>query len=186
MEICCVEGCGRNRRFSDGLCAMHHKRVSRTGSTGPAASLRPRRTSETCSVDGCERRSKGGNWGMCSMHTSRMRKYGEAGPAESSQGTFGAGTITHAGYRSLPCPPEWSAMATKQGRVLEHRLVMARTIGRPLLPDETVHHKNGVRLDNRPENLELFSGNHGKHQSADDMVTDAVAVLKRYAPELLA
>jgi hypothetical protein len=48
------------------------------------------------------------------------------------------------------------------GRILEHRLVMEQKIGRPMLPTETVHHRNGVRSDNRPENLELRVGQHGK------------------------
>lgn len=54
-------------------------------------------------------------------------------------------------------------MADGKRYVLEHRLVMARLIGRPLLPDESVHHIDGDRANNTPGNLQLRRGQHGKH-----------------------
>lgn len=52
-------------------------------------------------------------------------------------------------------------MADHQGTIRQHRLVMAEALGRPLLPGETVHHINGKRDDNRLENLQLRTSNHG-------------------------
>jgi transposase-like protein len=54
-------------------------------------------------------------------------------------------------------------MSQPNGYVLEHRLVMARKLGRPLTRYETVHHKNSKdKTNNDPSNLQLRWGNHGK------------------------
>lgn len=69
-------------------------------------------------------------------------------------------------------------------QVFEHRAIMESMIGRKLALEETVHHINGDRADNRPANLELWSSRHGKGQRVSDKVAFAVSLLRQY-PEYL-
>lgn len=64
-------------------------------------------------------------------------------------------TVNRKGYVQIYQPDHPNA--SKAGYVLEHRKAMAEHIGRPLLRTEVVHHKNGVKSDNRIENLELMT-----------------------------
>lgn len=73
---------------------------------------------------------------------------------------------------------------TEQGWELEHRLVMARAIGRPLLGDEAVHHRNGDKANNGLANLELCvvgARSHPPGQRVVDLLAWARYVIDEYA-----
>lgn len=111
-----------------------------------------------------------------------------------SCGCLHSETSRATGSRRGPDRPQWKHGLNSSGysqtwvdgkNLLVHRVVMEEVLGRPLLPDETVHHINGIRTDNRPENLELWSSRHPKGQRVEDKVAWAIDLLKLYAPERL-
>lgn len=128
----------------------------------------------TCSVDACCQSVAGR--GLCAKHYYRLRKHGDPLLGRPKR-PDGAGHIDRNGY----------VVKQVNGVTdLEHRQVMALILGRPLLPTESVHHKNGDRADNRPENLELWSKAQPAGQRVDDKVAFAMEILTLYAPHLLA
>lgn len=180
-DRCRIEGCERPIDCN-GLCHAHDQRVRRNGDADADTPVGRRRQGPECSVEGCEREPYARSW--CQTHYRRWLNHGDVRADVPIRVVDGTGSISH-GYRKVPVPPEDEHLFPGESQVLEHRLVMARALGRPLEPDEVVHHINGKRTDNRLENLELWSTSHPKGQREDDKVAWAVEILNRYAPELL-
>ena len=80
-------------------------------------------------------------------------------------------------------PPELRHLVHGATNAAEHRLVMAVLLDRPLLRHEVVHHRNGDRLDNSPDNLELWSTAQPKGQRVADKLRWAYELILRYDEE---
>jgi hypothetical protein len=91
--------------------------------------------------------------------------------------------MTPAGYAWVYHPE--SPNAYTNGQMPEHRLVMERRLGRPLLDSEDVHHINGIKDDNRDENLELWTKSHPRGQRVNDLILWAREFLPLYGLQVL-
>ena len=165
--ICIFEGCGRKRDSQLGYCCGHKKQLEKGKPLTPfkAPIL-------ICTFEGCGRRHR--HQGLCDVHDRQKQKGLPLVPVKPNN-KAGAGCVSTHGYKVHS-----KRINGRKIYLYEHRMVMEQHIGRSLLPHENVHHINGNRLDNRIENLELWSKNQPNGQRVLDKIKWAQEILEQY------
>jgi len=174
---CTVSGCDKLAK-KRGWCLLHYNRWRRTGTPDSGKPDRlPSFSQNTCKVDGCSNNAIALH--LCHKHYSKFKKFGDPLAGTVQDGRSKEWHVRDIGYvvrfdRNSPHANKVS------GIVLQHRQVMGEAIGRPLLPNENVHHKNGDRADNRLDNLELWVKSQPAGQRVQDKVSWARDILQQY------
>lgn len=145
-----------------GMCRKHYVRWYRNRPDAPH-----------CTINECERPQYTG--GLCTLHDGRRYRHGDPNAPVRPLGV--ERRINTLGYVDLYVPDHPKAT---NSRYAEHRVVMEQILGRHLETWENVHHKNGVRSDNRPENLELWIVSQPRGQRVEDVLAWAKEIVAKY------
>jgi hypothetical protein len=172
-RICSYPECERPYRSND-LCSGHFEQRRRGIALRPIGE-KALKDLRICEVGGCEEVAK------YLKHCRRHYRQEMRGVLFTLPTVRGGWKLDSRGYviRSHSYPG--------QGRRLQfqHRAVMEEMLGRRLIDNENVHHINGVRHDNRPENLELWNTSQPAGQRVEDKANWAEEILRLYRPEAL-
>lgn len=166
LNACRISNCNNTKIRAQNLCDKHYRELKKI--------YKGKCQIENCNIQ-CDR-----SFVYCNKHYQRQLKYGN--PSTILHAEKGSGTINNSGYKVIYKMGHLNANSV--GRILEHRYIMSQILNRPLLSTEYIHHKNGNRLDNRVENLELcHSQAQPPGQRIEDLIVWARNVLKMYEKE---
>jgi hypothetical protein len=159
---CGFEGCTNNHR-ARGLCSSHLDQLARGKELTPLLGVATARSTSAARFPAAP--------GSITQAASAMATPPSAGAVGRCRPGEQRSLGGPKGYVFIRCPdPDHPNAKSKPGWIAEHVWVMSQLLGRPLRKGESVHHRNNIKHDNRPGNLELWHTHQPKGASVEDTV----------------